>query len=220
VDAQLRARLAAIVGPRGVDDRLDAVSPRSTAEVAAVCRACSALATPISAVSGAVTAPAPGGRAISVSLARLDQVRAEPAAMVARAGAGATLDSLRAAAEGAGMGLVGVPAGGPGAAAHAGSAVAHGEVPRRALCGIEAVLPDGEVVRAGGGVLKDVTGYDLAGTLLGSMGRLALITEVVFRLQPQQARSAAPAAPAGSSGAVSDLLRHAFDPEGLMVAAR
>jgi hypothetical protein len=52
------------------------------------------------------------------------------------------------------------------------------------------------------------------------MGRLALITELVFRLQPQHARAAAADAPAGSPATVSDLLRHAFDPEGLMVAAR
>ena len=217
MDAQLRAQLAAIVGPRGVDARLDAVSPRSTAEVAAVCRACTGLGTPISAVSGAVTDPAPGGRAISVSLGRLDHVRADPGAMVVRAGAGATLVSLRVAVDGVRMALVGVP--GAPAAVHAGSLVARGQVPRRALTGIEAVLPDGEVVRAGGGVLKDVTGYDLAGALLGSMGRLALITEVVFRLQPVDARSAAPAPPA-DAGAVSELLRHAFDPDGLLVAAR
>jgi glycolate oxidase len=220
VDAQLRAQLAAIAGPGGVDDRLDSVTPRSTAEVSAICRACATLATPISVVSGPVAAPAPGGRAISVCLDRLDQVRADPGAMVVRAGPGATLDAVRAAVEAAGMTLVGVPDSSAGMAVHTGSLVARGQVPRRALTGIEAVLPDGEVVRAGGGVLKDVTGYDLAGALLGSMGRLALITEVVLRLQPQQAGAAAPHPPAGSSGAVSDLLRHAFDPEGLMVAAR
>lgn len=188
--------------------------------MAAVCRACTGLGTPITAVSGAVTDPAPGGRAVSVSLAALDHLRADAGAMVVRAGAGATLVSLRAAVDGAGMALVGVPGGGAGVAVHAGSLVARGQAPRRALTGIEAVLPDGEVVHAGGGVLKDVTGYDLAGALLGSMGRLALITELVFRLQPRQARAAAPEAAAGAAGAVSELLRHAFDPDGLMVAAR
>ena len=219
MDAQLRARLAAIVGPRSVNARLDAVSPRSTAEVVAVCRACAELGTPISVVSGAVTDPAPGGRAISVSLGRLDQVRVDPGAMVVRAGAGATLVSLRVAVDGARMALIGLPGAGP-AAVHAGSLVARGQVPRRSLTGIEAVLPDGEVVRSGGGVLKDVTGYDLAGALLGSMGRLALVTEVIFRLEPQEARTAAAGAPGGAVGATSDLLRHAFDPDGLMVAAR
>ncbi|HEX6492025.1 MAG TPA: FAD-binding oxidoreductase [Candidatus Dormibacteraeota bacterium] len=218
MDAQLRAQLAAIAGPRGVNARLDSVSPRSTAEVAAVCRACAGLGTPISAVSGAVTDPAPGGRAISVSLGRLDHVRVDPGAMVARAGAGATIVTLRVAVDRARMALVGIP-GGP-AAVHAGSLVARGQVPRRALTGIEAVLPDGEVVHAGGAVLKDVTGYDLAGALLGSMGRLALITEVVFRLEPAHARSAAPDPPAGAEDTVSELLRHAFDPDGLLVAAR
>lgn len=220
MDAQLRARLAEIVGSRGVDGRLDLVAPRSTAEVAAVCRACAALGTPISVVSGQVTDPAPGGRAITVSLGRLDHVHVEPGAMVVRAGAGATLVSLRVAVDAAALALVGVPGGGPGAAVHAGSLVARGQLPRRALTGVVAVLPEGEVVRGGGGVLKDVTGYDLSGALLGSMGRLALVTEVVFRLQPRQARTTAPEGPLGLAMASSELLRLAFDPEGLLVAAR
>jgi FAD/FMN-containing dehydrogenase len=219
VDAQLRGRLTEIVGARRVNGRLDAVTPGSVDEVVAVCRACAELGTPISVVCGAVTVPAPGGRAVSISLGRLDQVRVHLGAMVVRAGAGATLDSLRVAVEGVEMALVGVAGGGPGAL-HAGSLVARGQVPRRALTGIEAVLPQGEVVRAGGGVLKDVTGYDLAGALLGSMGRLAVITEVSFRLQPREARTTAPEAPVAVVGAVSTVLRHAFDPDGLLVAAR
>ena len=218
MDVQLRSRLGAIAGPVNVDDRLDAVSPGGTEEVAAVCRACSDLGTPISVVSGPVTRPAPGGRAVCVSLARLDHIRVDAGAMVARAGAGSRLDALRAAVGDAAMALIGVPAGGD-PASRAGSLVARGQVPRRALTGIEAVLCGGEVVRAGGGVLKDVTGYDLGGALLGSMGRLALVTEVVFRLQPRAARAAAAEAPAAVPGQVSGPLRLAFDPEGLLVAA-
>jgi glycolate oxidase len=218
VDVQLRSRLAEIAGPDEVDDRIDAVTPGSAEEVAAVCRACADLGTPISAVSGPATGPAPGGRAVTVSLARLDRVRVEPGAMVARAGAGARLEALRAAVAGEAMALVGVPGGGHGAA-HAGSLVARGQVARRSLTGIEAVLCGGEVVRCGGGVLKDVTGYDLAGALLGSMGRLALVTEVVFRLQPREGRTAVAEAPATPVGAVSAPLRLAFDPGGLLVAA-
>jgi FAD/FMN-containing dehydrogenase len=219
VDAQLKARLTEIAGAKRVNTRLDSVTPGSAEEVVAVCRACAELGTPISAVSGAVTTPAPGGRAVSVSLVRLNHVQVHLGAMVVRAGAGATLDSLRSEVEGAGMALVGVPGGGPGEV-HAGSLVARGQIPRRALTGIVAVLPQGEVVRAGGGVLKDVTGYDLAGVLLGSMGRLAVITEVSFRLQPREARTTAPEAPLAAVGAVSTVLRHAFDPDGLLVAAR
>jgi glycolate oxidase len=203
-----------------VSERLDSVSPRSAAEVEAVCRACAELATPISVVSGPATGPAPGGRAITVTLGRLDAVAADAGAMVVRAGAGATLGALRAAVDAVGMALVGIEVAGPGAARHVGSVVARGQVARRALTGVEAVLPGGEVVRSGGGVLKDVTGYDLAGVLLGSMGRLALITEVVLRLQPGRARTTAPERPLGPPSASSDLLRRAFDPEGLLVAAR
>jgi glycolate oxidase FAD binding subunit len=220
VDVQLRSSLAAIAGPGNVDDPLDAVSPGSTEEVVAVCRACAGLGTPISVVSGRVTRPAPGGRAVCVSLARLDHIRVEAGAMVARAGAGARIDALRTAVDGAAMALVGVPAGAGSTASRAGSLVARGEVPRRALTGIEAVLCGGEVVHAGGAVLKDVTGYDLGGALLGSMGRLALVTEVVFRLRPRAGRAAAAEAPAAAAAEVSGPLRLAFDPEGLLVAAR
>jgi glycolate oxidase len=217
VDAWLRARLVEVVGAEAVDDRLEAVSPRSTGEVAAVGRACAARGTPISVVSGAADRRAPGGVAVTVSLGRVDGIGVDPGAMVARAGAGATLAALRSAVEDLDMALIEVPGG--AAAAHAGSLVARGQVPRRALTGIEAVLPTGEVVRSGGNVLKDVTGYDLAGILLGSMGWLALVTEVSFRLQPRRARVATEAAPR-APGAVSDLLRHAFDPDRLLVAAR
>ncbi|MBV8444649.1 MAG: FAD-binding oxidoreductase, partial [Candidatus Dormibacteraeota bacterium] len=89
-----------------------------------------------------------------------------------------------------------------------------GEVPRRSLCGVEAVVPGGELVRFGGGVLKDVVGYDLPALLLGSMGRLAVIVAVTFRLEPAAARTPAPPPP-GAIGDL-DLVTAAFDPHGLL----
>jgi glycolate dehydrogenase FAD-linked subunit len=221
VDALLRARLAEVVGAGGLsaDADADAVSPGTTEEVAAVCRACAATGTRISVVSGAPAGPRRAGTGLTLALGRLDGLRVDRGAMVVRAGAGVTPEALRAAAGTAGTALVGVPLPG-GLATHAGSLVARGQVPRRALTGIVAVLPTGEVVRAGGGVLKDVTGYDLAGVLLGSMGRLAVVTELGFRLQPLGARTPDAEAPPGASGAVSDVLRRAFDPGGLLDAGR
>ena len=67
---------------------------------------------------------------------------------------------------------------------HVGTLVARGEVPRRSLSGVEAVLSTGEAVKAGGAALKDVVGYDLIAALLGSAGRLAIIAAVTFRLEP------------------------------------
>jgi len=49
---------------------------------------------------------------------------------------------------------------------------------------LEAVLPTGALVRAGAGVLKNVTGYNLAQLLIGSEGTLAVITKILVRLIP------------------------------------
>jgi glycolate oxidase len=50
--------------------------------------------------------------------------------------------------------------------------------------GVEAVLPTGEVVRFGGKLLKNVTGYNLTQLLIGSEGTLGIITEVTLKLVP------------------------------------
>jgi FAD/FMN-containing dehydrogenase len=94
--------------------------------------------------------------------------------------------------------------------------IARGEVPRRSLCGIEAVLSTGERVSAGGSVLKDVVGYDLGTVLLGSMGALAIIVAATFRLEPARSRTPVPEPP----GAVPrhELIARAFDPQGLLSA--
>ena len=52
------------------------------------------------------------------------------------------------------------------------------------VLGVEAVLPDGEVIRAGGRLLKDVAGYDLVHLLTGSEGTLAVLTELTVALRP------------------------------------
>jgi glycolate oxidase subunit GlcD len=52
------------------------------------------------------------------------------------------------------------------------------------VTGLEAVLPSGELVRAGGPVRKDVAGYDLRGLLVGSEGTLGVVTSVWLRLIP------------------------------------
>jgi len=57
-------------------------------------------------------------------------------------------------------------------------------VTRNYVCGLEAVLPSGEIVTMGGKFVKNVTGYDLIQLLLGSEGTLAVITKVILRLLP------------------------------------
>ena len=57
-------------------------------------------------------------------------------------------------------------------------------ITRDYVTGIEAVMPDGEIIRYGGKVVKNVTGYDLANLLIGSEGTLGIITEVTLKLLP------------------------------------
>ncbi len=70
-----------------------------------------------------------------------------------------------------------------------GKAVKYG-VTSRYVVGLEAVLASGEVLRLGGKLRKDVTGYDLVHLLVGSEGTLAVITEVTLSLLPIPRRRA------------------------------
>ncbi|MDR2342516.1 MAG: FAD-binding protein [Campylobacteraceae bacterium] len=47
---------------------------------------------------------------------------------------------------------------------------------------LRAVLPSGEVIRAGKRTIKDVAGYNIAGILIASEGTLAVITEITVKL--------------------------------------
>lgn len=52
------------------------------------------------------------------------------------------------------------------------------------VIGLEAVLANGEIIRTGGKLMKDVAGYDLTKLLVGSEGTLAIITEATLKLIP------------------------------------
>jgi glycolate oxidase FAD binding subunit len=56
--------------------------------------------------------------------------------------------------------------------------------PRDLVLGVTLVLSDGTVANAGGKVVKNVAGYDLARLVCGSRGRLALVGRASFRLHP------------------------------------
>jgi glycolate oxidase FAD binding subunit len=53
------------------------------------------------------------------------------------------------------------------------------------LLGFSAVSGHGELFRAGGAVVKNVTGFDLPKLMAGSWGTLAVLTEVTLRLLPR-----------------------------------
>ncbi|MFH2075280.1 MAG: FAD-binding protein, partial [Pseudomonadota bacterium] len=57
-------------------------------------------------------------------------------------------------------------------------------VTRDYLLGLEVVLASGEILRTGGKVLKNVTGYNLTQLFCGSEGTLGLITEITVKLIP------------------------------------
>jgi len=61
---------------------------------------------------------------------------------------------------------------------------------RDLVVGITIVLSDGTIAKAGGKVIKNVAGYDLAKLFAGSFGTLGLITKVALRLHPAPARTA------------------------------
>lgn len=63
----------------------------------------------------------------------------------------------------------------------------HGDT-RRQLMGVEAVLGDGSTVSHLGGLVKDNTGYDLAGLLCGSEGTLGVVTAARLALVPALAQ--------------------------------
>jgi len=44
------------------------------------------------------------------------------------------------------------------------------------VCGLEAVLPSGDIITCGGKLVKNVTGYNLIQLLIGSEGTLAIVT--------------------------------------------
>src|SRR6478735_1775946 len=57
-------------------------------------------------------------------------------------------------------------------------------VTRHYVLGLEAVLADGTVLRAGGRCHKNRQGFDLTGLFVGSEGMLGIITEITLRLIP------------------------------------
>jgi FAD/FMN-containing dehydrogenase len=124
-------------------------------------------------------------------LAPVGVVAHEPAEMVVRVGAGTTLEALRAALRGGGQDVAleadeptRATVGGILAVGHSGyRRLGLGPV-RDAVLEITAVTARGELVRSGAPLVKNVTGFDLCRLLVGSLGTLALLGEVVLRCRP------------------------------------
>ena len=97
-------------------------------------------------------------------------------------------------------------------------------VTRHYVLGLEAVLADGTVLRAGGRCHKNKTGFDLIGLFVGSEGMLGVVTEATLRLIPHPPKramlSAGFASFAEAAEAVQAILGNGFLPSALEISDR
>src|SRR5213596_2938338 len=95
-------------------------------------------------------------------------------------------------------------------------------VTRNYVIGLEVVLANGDVLRTGGRVHKNKTGFDLIGLFVGSEGILGVVTEVTLRLLPlppgRATLSAAFATAAQAAEAVQAIFAAGFLPSSLEIA--
>jgi glycolate oxidase len=198
-----------------------AISPASTNEVAAIVRVAAREKIPIvarGASSGLAGGTIPEAGGLIVNLARMDRiVEIDTANVCAVAQAGVVTLQLQQAVERVGLfyppdpassrqstigGNVATNAGGP-------RCLKYG-VTRDYVIGLTVVLASGEIMRLGGKVTKNATGYQLMHLFVGSEGTLGIVTEVILRLAPlPRARVTAVAVfdqLAGASQAVSKIM--------------
>jgi glycolate oxidase len=95
-------------------------------------------------------------------------------------------------------------------------------VTRNYVIGLEVVLANGEILRTGGRVHKNKTGFNLIGLFVGSEGMLAVVTEITLRLLPlppgRATLSAAFATMPQAAAAVQEIFAAGFLPSSLEIA--
>jgi glycolate oxidase subunit GlcD len=95
-------------------------------------------------------------------------------------------------------------------------------VTRHYVIGLEVVLAGGEVLRTGGRVHKNKTGFDLIGLFVGSEGLLGVVTEITVRLLPlppaRATLSAAFATMSEAAAAVQAIFAAGFLPSSVEIA--
>ncbi|MDX9707494.1 MAG: FAD-binding oxidoreductase [Azospira sp.] len=202
------------------------VRPGSTAEVAAVVRACAEAGAPIvpqggnTGLCGGAT-PDATGNAVLVCLGRMNRIRdIDPDNDTLTAEAGCTLAAVQAAAAGRLFPLALASEGsaqiGGNLSTNAGGVqvLRYGNA-RELTLGLEVVLPSGEIWNGLRGLRKDNTGYDLKHLFIGAEGTLGIITAATLKLFPLPRVHAtgwvALASPAAAIGLLGDL-RDEFGP--------
>jgi glycolate oxidase len=97
-------------------------------------------------------------------------------------------------------------------------------VTRNYVVGLEVVLANGDVLRTGGRVHKNKTGFDLIGLFVGSEGMVGVVTEITLRLLPlppaRATLSAAFATATQAAEAVQAIFAAGFLPCSLEIADR
>ncbi len=95
-------------------------------------------------------------------------------------------------------------------------------VTRNYVIGLEVVLANGDILRSGGRVHKNKTGFDLIGLFVGSEGMLGVVTEITLRLLPlppaRATLSVAFATAAQAAEAVQAIFAAGFLPSALEIA--
>ncbi|SFB73835.1 FAD/FMN-containing dehydrogenase [Polaromonas sp. OV174] len=198
---------------------LAVVRPGSTAEVAAIVKACAAAGVSIVTQGGNTglvggSTPDASGRQLVLSLQRMNAVRELDAAnLTVTVEAGCILQSLQQAAEKAGflfplsLAAEGSCTLGGNLATNAGGTQVLRYGNARDLClGLEVVSAEGEVWHGLSGLRKDNTGYDLRDLFVGSEGTLGIITAATLKLYPQPAAQLTAWAAVPSMQAAVDLL--------------
>lgn len=181
MDDGLRSVVAGIVGVAAVGS--DSVVRASNAvQLRDVLDACAGAGASVAAAGSAGEASAD----VLISGERLDTVTVDTGALLLRAGAAASWSAIREAAAARKLAVTALPS---LRSDRAGPAVAAGEIPHRALAGVDFLTAAGELISTGGRTLKDVVGYDLAGLALGSGDRLGMIVAVTLRLEPAATRT-------------------------------
>ena len=172
------------------------VWPKSTADVAAALRACSAAGVSVC-VQGGMTGlaggatPQPGEVAISMEhMSGIEEI--DTASSTVTVLAGTPLQTLQEAAAEAGylfpldLGARGSCTIGGNIATNAGgNQVLRFGMMRNLVLGLEAVLADGTVVSSMNTMLKNTAGYDLKQLFIGTEGTLGIVTRAVLRLFPK-----------------------------------
>ena len=168
--------------------------PATTQEVADLVKLANRHGIPITPVGGRTGLTGGGiGDGLIISLERMNAIRdIRPAARVAVVEAGVILSNLHDAVEDHGLifplifgargsaqvgGFLGTNAGGS-------NVLRYGNT-RDLVLGIEAVLPNGDIVDLMSALHKDNSGYDLRHLLIGAEGTLGIITAATLKLSPK-----------------------------------